>query len=452
MYDLLIKDALIVLPDEIVAGSVAIKDEKISAIIKDDTVPEAKEILDIEGKYLFPGIIDAHVHFNEPGFTWREDFEHGSKAAALGGVTMIVDMPMLNKPAVADAEVFRRKHKLISHKAAIDYGFWGALVDYNFKALPELNEAGALAYKCFMCPVQEDYTSLNVKEIERVLDSLKSFQGTAGFHCEDFQMIAALEQEKLVANQTSRKDYLLSRPVEAELKAVKEIIEIAEKKQAKIHICHVSHPIVAQKIKEAKQKGVNITAETSVHYLIFSEEDLLQKGALYKCSPPLRKKEDAEALWEYVCDGTLDYICSDHSPATLEEKDEKKNGFFGTWGGISGVQTSLQLFYHHAVNKRKLSPAIIAKTMALRPAQVMDVYGLKGEIKSGFDADFVVLDPKKEWEITEQSLAYQNKISAFIGQKGKGGPVCTIVRGKIVVQEDVFKHKECFGKLIKKYL
>lgn len=437
MYDLVIKNAKIVTGDEVINGNVAVKDGKISCIVLPEETPEAAEILDLEGKILLPGGIDCHVHFNEPGYTWREDFFHGSQAAAAGGITTVIDMPMQNTPAVIDADILRRKAEMLWGKSAVDYGFWGGLVKTNAAALEGLDKQGALAFKCFMCNPGKDYTSLDLAEIEQVLLQLKPFNGLAGFHCEDYGMIEALQAEKIAAGKISRQDYLEARPVEAEMKAAKDIIHLLEKTGGKAHICHVSHPDVAVLIGQAKAKGLDITAETCMHYLLFTGEDVVEQGTYFKCSPPLRSREDSEKLWEYVADGTIDCICSDHSPSEREEKAEDAiTGTFGAWGGISGVQTALQAFWNYAVQQKGLQPTLIAKAMSVNPAKIFGIYGTKGDIKPGFDADFTVIDAGKYWCIKGDDLRYKNKFSAFTGQTGVGMPIMTILRGKVIFAKD----------------
>lgn len=451
MYDLLIKNANIVTTNNITLGSVAVSNDKIKDIFFNNETAEAKEILDLKGKYLFPGFIDCHVHFDEPGYTFREDFNHGTAAAAVGGISTIIDMPLNNKPPVSNKDIFQNKHKLVKNKAFVDYGFWGALVNYNMKDLDGLNEEGALAFKSFICNAGEDYTSLDLNEIKKVFLILKKFNGVAGFHCEDYDMIEKLQKEKLDQGKLSSQDYLDSRPIEAELIATKNVISIAEKIGSKIHICHVSHPLVAEEIRKAKARGVNVTAETCTHYLTFTGNDLIENGMLFKCSPPLRTAESCIGLWEYICDGTLDCICSDHSPATDEEKVENKLGAFGAWGGLSGVQTTVQVFFDQLVNHHKLSPTIMARVLSKRPAEIFGMYGKKGDIDVDFDADFTVIDPNKEWKITENNLKYLNKRSAFVGLKGKGVPVLTIIRGKIVSKDgEILDDKAGYGNLIRR--
>lgn len=449
MYDLFIKNANIVTSSGITFGGIAVSNGKIENICLNNEALDAKHLIDLDGKYLFPGFIDCHVHFDEPGYTLREDFTHGTAAAAIGGISTIIDMPLNNKPAVSNKSIFEDKYNLIREKAFIDYGFWGALVNYNMDALDGLNEKGALAFKSFICDAGKDYTSLNLSEVEKALLILKKFNGLAGFHCEDYDMIEKLEKEKLSQGKLSAKDYLDSRPLEAELIATKNIISIAEKTNGKIHICHVSHPLVAEEIRKAKAKGINVTGETCTHYLMFTGDDLINKGMLFKCSPPLRTEEACAGLWEYICDGTLDCICSDHSPATSEEKAENHLGAFGAWGGLSGVQTTVQVFFDQLVNQKKLSPTIMASVLSKRPSEIFGIYGIKGDVSVGFDADFTVIDQNKEWKITENDLKYLNKASAFVGLEGKGAPTLTIVRGKIIAKDGNIISNSGYGNLIK---
>lgn len=449
MYDLLIKNANIVTCNSVTLGNISVSNGKIKGVYFNNETVAAKQTLDLDGKYLFPGFIDCHVHFDEPGYTLREDFKHGTAAAAIGGITTVIDMPLNNKPPVSNKDIFKNKYDLVKEKAFIDYGFWGALVNYNMVELDGLNESGALAFKSFLCDAGKDYTSLDLREVEKALLTLKKFNGLAGFHCEDYDMIKKLQEEKLSQDKVSAKDYLDSRPLEAELIATKNVIALAEKTHSRIHICHVSHPLVAEEIRKAKAKGINVTGETCTHYLMFTGDDLINKGMLFKCSPPLRTKEACDGLWEYICDGTLDCISSDHSPGTIEEKTENHLGAFGAWGGFSGVQTNVQIFFDQLVNHRKLAPSIMARVLSKRPAEIFGIYGIKGDISIDFDADFTVIDQNKSWKISESNLKYLNKISAFVGLEGKGAPVLTIVRGKIIAENGSIVSSPGYGRLIK---
>lgn len=446
MYDLIIKDVTIVNSETSFWGSVCILGEKTSKIVEGECFEKANKIIDGRGKLLFPGFIDAHVHLNDPGFTWREDFLHGTKAASIGGVTTIIDMPLQNEPALTSKEIFLSKKNHLKKKSYIDYGFYGALVNYNLDNILELDKCGVLAFKCFFAPVSPDYTPLQAGEIRQALSTLKKCNGIAAFHCEDYSIISFEQNKAISENKLSAQDFLNSRPVIAELIAVKSIIALAKEQDSKVHICHVSHPEVAEVIKKAKAEGVQITAETCPHYLIFDESDLLSKGAFFKCAPPLRSSEDKNHLWDYVIDGTIDIISSDHSPCAPNEKSVA-NGFFEAWGGISGIQTGFQVLFNKAISEKKMTLSNLAKVFSTNSSKIFGLSS-KGDIKVGLDADYVLVDPEKKWTITEDSLEYLNKISAFLNLSGKGIAIATILRGKVIVWDSKNTSSPDYGNLI----
>ena len=404
----------------------------------------------MSGKLIFPGAIDAHVHLNDPGYTWREDFEHGTLAAAAGGVTTVIDMPLQNKPALTDASIFQAKHEAVRNNALVDYAFWGGLVGGPDK-MRELHDAGVVAFKVFMGPVSPDYRSLDIGTVREILMEAASLGAVVGFHAEDYSIIKREEARAQSEERVGRGDFLLSRPLSAELIAVENIIELVRETGAKAHICHVSHPEVAERIRRAQATGLPVSAETCAHYLVYSQHDFLREGALFKCAPPLREKDAVERLWNYVADGTIRCVASDHSPCAPREKDEQ-SGIFAAWGGISGIKTTMQVFYEHAVRRRQMSATLLSRCLSEGPARIFGLYGRKGAIEVGFDADLVVFDPEREWEITPESLFYLNKISAFAGLKGKGLPVITLVRGEPVFQNEGGKSEKTssfgHGKLI----
>lgn len=450
MFDLVIQNGRIVKSEQVLNASICIKDSKIAAIVTVDEQVNAAKVIDAKGMYIFPGGIDTHAHLNDPGFTWREDYLHGTAAAAVGGITTVVDMPLQNEPALTDGRIFDEKHRVVSPNAYVDYCFWGGLVDYNLNALTELHHRGCVAFKSFIGPVSPDYVSLTMGQVREALKILKSVDARAGFHCEDYSIIKWEEAKAKSNGLNSWQDFLNSRPLIAEVMATQNIIELAKETGAKIHICHVSHPKVAEVIQNAKRDGVDVTGETCSHYLTFSEEDVLKNGSLFKCAPPLREPAAVEEMWKYVENGTLSCVSSDHSPCALHEKSEEEHGVFGAWGGISGIQNIMQVFFSEGVVKRGLSPTLIAKSLSEGPAQAFGIYGKKGALEIGFDADLVILDPEKEWEITGESLKYVNKISAFVGLKGKGLPVMTMVRGAVVAQNNEVLGEKGYGELVKK--
>lgn len=455
MYDVLVKNGRIVTADRVSEGNIAIRDGKIAAVLNAGEEPEAAKVIDAKGNYVFPGAIDTHAHLNDPGYEWREDYEHGTAAAALGGYTTIVDMPLQNEPAMVNAEAFDFKLKKVDPNAYCDYCFWGGLIPDNFGDLKDLDEKGCVAFKSFIGPVSPDYSSLNYGQAYEAMEIIKEFDGRAGFHCEDFSMIKNLEKIEKAKDPNSWQCFLDSRPVAAEMVATVDIIEIAKATGCKAHICHVSSPDVAQKIKEAQQEGYDITAETCSHYLSLTDQDVLENGPLFKCAPPLRSQEEVDRLWPYVEDGTFSGIASDHSPCSYDEKfneilGNKIENVFDVWGGCSGIQSGFQVTFNEGCVKRNVCPTVLANAMSVQPAKAFGIYGRKGDIKPGFDADLLIVDPEKEWEITSDSLLYVNKISAFVGMKGKGLPIMTMIRGNVVAEDGKIVAEKGVGTFIKK--
>jgi len=453
MYDVIVKNGKIVTAEGISNGNIVIKGEKIAAITEAGIEPESAKVIDADGKYVFPGAIDTHAHLNDPGFEWREDYEHGTAAAAVGGYTTLIDMPLQNEPAMTNANLFDIKLNKVSPNAYSDFCFWGGLIPDNFDDLEGLYKKGCVGFKSFIGPVSPDYSSLSYGQAYEAMQRIASFGGRAGFHCEDFTTIKWQEARMKKEGRLDWQGFLDSRPVIAEMLATVDIIEIAKATGCKAHICHISHPDVAQKVKEAQLEGYDITAETCSHYLSLTDKDLLEKGPLFKCAPPLHSQEEVDRLWSYVEDGTFSGIASDHSPCSYDEKfneilGQKIHNVFDVWGGISGIQSGFQVAFNEGCVKRNICPSILAKAMAENPAKAFSIYGRKGDIKPGFDADLVILDPEKEWEITSDSLLYKNKISAFVGMKGKGLPVCTIIRGSVVAQNGQITGTKGFGELI----
>lgn len=429
MYDLVIVGGTLVSGDGLYKADIGVRDGKIAGLGSLEAGGE--NVFDAGGHLVFPGAIDVHAHLNDPGFTWREDFRHGTLAAAAGGVTTVVDMPLQNEPALTDASIFHKKHEAVREKAFVDYAFQGGLVGDNADKIEELCRAGVASFKVFMGPVSPDYRTLDAGSVREMLHITSGLKVPVGFHAEDYSIIRHEEERALSEGRRGRGDFLNSRPLAAEKIATANIIELVRETGAKAHICHVSHPDVAELIRLAKREGLPLTGETCTHYLAFTEEDVLEKGMLYKCAPPLRSKAALEKLWEYVADGTLDCVASDHSPCAPEEKSESE-GSFKAWGGISGIQSMLQVFFDRAVHGRGYSPSLVAARLSEGPARIFGLWGRKGAIEAGFDADLVIFDPEREWEITAESLLYLNRISAFVGLKGKGLPVATFVRGRPV--------------------
>ncbi len=435
MFDLLILNGCVVTPSGAVRQNVAIKDGKIAALLDSGVIPEAAECIDAAGKYVFPGAVDTHAHLNDPGYCWREDYEHGTKAAAVGGYTTVIDMPLQNEPAMTTAEIMNTKLDCVSKNAYVDFCLWGGLVPSNFGDLKGLWDNGVVAFKSFIGPVSPDYATLSYGEALDAMKIIAGFGGKAGFHCEDPSIIRYNEAKLKREGRTDWRSFLDSRPVSAETTATYAIIEAARETGCDAHICHVSCPEAAELVKQAQAAGIKITAETCSHYLTFTEDDVIKNGALFKCAPPLRPGQDVEKLWGYVKDRVFSGIASDHSPCTYDEKFNELLGSkietpFDVWGGISGIQSGFMAAFSEGCVKRGIAPETLAYALSESPARAFGIWGRKGAIATGFDADIVIIDPDAEWEIKAEDLQYVNKISAFIGLKGKGLPILTLVRGR----------------------
>ena len=425
MLDLLIKNLCITTKERNLSTHLGVKDGKIACYTTKE-IP-ALQVNDAQGYLLLPGAVDGHCHLNDPGFTWREDLEHATRAAALGGITTIIDMPLQNDPPTISAEALKKKREGFLGRSSVDGYFLGGCVDGNEDELLSQLDAGALGLKIFLGPVSPDYSTLSYAQVERIMDKLSGRKEPLLFHAEDASMIC--EREKISVGRDMAA-FLASRPLVAELFSVDALISLARETKARIHICHVSHPKVAERIEEAAGDGVAITAETCTHYLCFSREDALEKGNLFKCAPPLRETEDREKLWDYVRKGTLS-IASDHSPCRAHEKE---GDAFEAWGGISGLFSLLEVSWSEG-KKRGLSDEELIYALSEKPARDFGIHPQKGSLAIGSDADLVLFAPDEPWTIKKEDLRVLNPISAFIGLKGKGKVKRVYLRGEKIVDK-----------------
>lgn len=449
MYDLVITNATIVAADLQYKGSICIKDGKIAAIATDALeAVDAAQTIDAQGLLAFPGLIDVHAHLGERGEGDTESVTCSSKAAAVGGITTCVDMPT-NQPVIKNAEILREKIRYMKEECRVDHILYGALIRDNQADLKEMAALGATCFKAFLSYSGEEYTSPNMYEARKAMQEIAKFDGIASFHCEDFSITSGLDREMCEGKIDDRRAFLNTRPVSAEIIATQNIITLAEETGCRTHILHVSHPDVAELIRRAQERGVRVTGETCPHYLRFSEDDFLHVSSLYKCVPPLRSPQAREALWGYVEKGVLSCIGSDHSPGTREQRDDRLHPVYELGNGISGIQTMLQTMYDLVVNTKHASPTIITRRLAESPAKVWGVWGRKGAILPGFDADIVLLDPQRHWKITPESLYYKNnEVSCYIGLEGVGYPVLTVLRGNIIARDGKYIGENVHGEMI----
>jgi len=421
LSDLVIRGGTVVTASSIGLADVAVTDGRISAV-GPSLHQDAKHEIDASGLHVFPGGIDSHVHFNEPGRTEWETIADGSAALAAGGYTTFVDMPLNNLPVTIDGPSFDLKLKAATRSSLVDFGFWGGLVPGNLDRLAELADRGVIGFKAFMCPSGiDEFPACDEKTLREGMKRIAEMDSILLVHAEDPSKLSD-------PKGTTARDFLESRPWEAELSAVHNAIAWAREAGCRLHIVHVSWVPSAALIQVARENGGDVSGETCPHYLLYSEDDLERLGGLGKCAPPFRSAGSLDALWTSLADGWLQMVVSDHSPSTLELKQGEN--FLRIWGGISGCQTTRQLL----LAQNRLDLPLIA---ALTSTNVANRFGLKhkGDVAPGFDADLWLVDLSHEDVVRKEDLLYRNPFSAHEGQPIRGRTVRTLVRGHTVFVE-----------------
>jgi dihydroorotase (multifunctional complex type) len=418
--DLTIKNCKLWYKKKTLVFGLAIDEGKIVSISKDAKLPKSDKNINCKGKIVLPGLIDVHVHFREPGFTWKEDWSTGSKAAAHGGITYVMDMPNTDPPTTTVRNLIEKKE--LTKKSIVNSGLYAGVTKENIDSIKDLANH-SIAFKIYM---SESTGGLKLDDNILLTKAFYNISKTNKVVC-----VHAENQEinerylRMHRKSTDPFEYSLAKPVESEVLAIKDAIEIARRTEVKLHICHVSTKEGLKLIKKAK-KDVDITCETCPQYLFMTQEDLREKGTLAKINPPPRTKEDQIALWKGISNGTIDILASDHAPHTMEEKLQD------IWlapAGVPGVETTLQLMLN-AVNKRMIKLEKIVELMHDNPVKRFGLnnYG----IEVGKDANLTIIDLKKEWKISNDDLLTKCKWSPYEGWEGEGITVSTIVNGKEV--------------------
>ena len=430
-YDLVVKGGSVVLPSESIVASVLVKGEKIAGLLQGGDCPEAKQVIDASGKYVLPGLIDVHVHFREPGLTYKEDFYSGSMAAACGGITTVFDMPNV-QPPTADPESFKVKAGLAAGRSFVDFGLIAAILPGNLGRLEELAAEGAACFKLFMI---ETTGHMIVPGDGEILEAMRVIAAT-GLCC-----AVHAENESILNYYTGRLKSLgrndplahhESRPVIAETEAIARCIIFARETGCRLHICHLSSQEGMMLIRQAKEWGSDLSAETAPHYLFLDQRYMKRLGSRLKVNPPLRQPADRAALWQGLLDGAVDLIASDHAPHAMEEKVTAN--IWEALSGFCGVETSLPLMLT-AVNRGKLTLNQLVALTAERPARRFNLYPHKGSLLPGADADMTIIELEKEKVLYSRDLHSKNKMTPFEGFKTRGLPVMTLLRGAVVMKE-----------------
>lgn len=428
-YDLLVRGGRLVTPEGILRADLAIADERFVAIAP-DLEGDAAATIDATGLHVFPGVIDAHVHFNEPGRTEWEGVATGTRALAAGGATSYIDMPLNAHPPTVDAASFDLKLAAAQASALVDFALWGGLVPGNLERLAELAERGVVGFKAFMSNSGiDDFAAVDDLTLYEGMREAARLHLPVAVHAENDTITRLLAERAIAEGRTGIRDYLASRPVVAELEAIARAIEFAAEAGCALHIVHVSTGRGVQLVADARARGVNVSCETCPHYLVLTEEDVERLGAVAKCAPPLRARVEQDALWEQLLAGTLPMVASDHSPAPPAMKTSAS--FFQVWGGIAGCQSLLRLLLTEGYDARALPLETIARVTANYVAERFRLPG-KGRLAVSADADLALLDLTRSAPLQVADLQYRHRISPYVGRTLRGEVIHTLVRGRTV--------------------
>ena len=428
LHDILIRGATLVDTQGQQVADLAVADGKIAAMGPNLDVA-ARLVIEAQNYFVLPGYIDAHVHLNEPGREHWEGLATGSAALAAGGCTCFVDMP-LNSTPVLDATSFAAKAAMLERHSRLDGALWGGLVPGNLDRMTELAACGVAGFKAFMSNSgMDDFPRADHDTLREGMARAAELCLPVGVHAESEEMTSRLVREIQAKGGSGIRDYLDSRPIEAELEAIAQALAFARETGCSLHVVHVSSAAGLQLIAQAKSGGVDVTAETCPHYLLLDENDVIKLGATAKCAPPLRPTEERERLWEALETGWVDTIGSDHSPSPPDMKTSAN--FFKVWGGIAGAQHNYPLFFEEAVLNRKLAPSLIARLTALNVAERFRLAN-KGDLRVGWDADLVVIDPDSPHEISASDLLTRHPLSAYVGRPARVRIAATIAQGHVV--------------------
>ncbi len=448
--DLYLKNGLIVTEDTTFQGGVVVGQGKIIQLVSGDAAITAKEVVDLQGKVVLPGLVDDHVHFNEPGREHWEGYHTGSMAAAAGGITTIMEMPLNATPPSIDKAKLLHKREAIQNKPVVDYAHWGGLVDNNLNALDELHAEGVIGYKAFMSASGVDFERINDDVLYAGLLRARELGNLVAVHAENEYVTALLGQQLRDAGRKDRAAWHESRPPATELEAINRAIYWTKVAQGNLHIVHVTIADGIRAAAQAKQAGLHVTVETCPHYLFFDQDDFIRIGPAAKCAPPIRSRQEVESLWGCVLAGLVDTIASDHSPCPWSDKAPGMEDIWKAWGGVSGVQSMLPAMLTEGVHRRGLPLPLLVRMMAANPARIFGLYPQKGALLPGSDADLVIVDLDKVWTLAVDDLFYKNKHSAYVGYSFKGAVERTIVRGVTVYQDGQITASPGFGQLLRR--
>jgi allantoinase len=421
----------VITPEGMRDARVHVRDGKIIHV-ESATGPARPRTIDFGEAVIMPGIVDTHVHINEPGRTEWEGFQTATRAAAVGGVTTLVDMPLNSIPATTNALALDRKRLAARGQIHVDVGFWGGVIPGNQEDLAPLVGAGARGFKCFLVESGVDeFPCVGEADLAPAMATLARLGVPLLVHAEVAGPIDHAAAGLAGADPRKYATYLASRPPEAEAEAIALMVRLCRDTQARVHVVHHSAAGALDLLKDARAAGLPVTAETCPHYLHFAAEDIPDGATQFKCAPPIRERANREQLWQALADGVLDMVASDHSPCTPALKAMEHGDFVNAWGGVSGLQLALPVVWTEA-RKRGLGLTDLVRWMCERPARLAGLVGQKGALVAGADADLVVWDPDGTFTVEPSKIEHRHKVTPYAGQLLHGVIEATFLRGQRV--------------------
>ncbi len=431
----------VVTPEGERPASVVVRGGVVTSVDGYDATPADAEVLSFGEAVLMPGIVDSHVHINEPGRTEWEGFESATRAAAAGGVTTVGDMPLNSVPVTTTDAAVAVKSAAAAGKASVDFALWGGLVPANARspqALEALLAAGVPGCKCFLVPSGiDEFPSVTGADLESAMPALALRRSVLLVHAELPGPIATAESAAAGKDPRKYATWLAARPRASEDEAIELVLGLSARTGCRVHIVHLSSSGALPALRAAKRNGVSVTVETCPHYLTFASEDIADGRTEFKCAPPIRERENREALWEGLRDGSIDLVVSDHSPCTPELKHPESGDYAAAWGGIASLELALPATWTEA-RRRGFRPADLAAWMCSRPARLLGLSERKGAIAGGRDADFVVWYPDREFSVQSALLRHRHKVTPYEGRTLAGAVERTFLRGEAVFDRGVF--------------
>ncbi|HWS90484.1 MAG TPA: allantoinase AllB [Pyrinomonadaceae bacterium] len=430
--DLCIRGQRVITPESDGPASVHVRGGRVEDIYGFDEVPDDCPLVEAGDAVVLPGLVDSHVHVNEPGRTRWEGFASATKAAAAGGVTTIVDMPLNSIPPTTTPDGLREKIEAARGQCRVDVGFWGGLVPGNLGLLAALYEGGVVGFKCFLIDsgVQE-FPHVNEGELHAAMFELARLDATLVVHAEMpgpvEEAFAACCTGEAAGDPRRYETFLRSRPRKAEDEAVALLLRLCRETGARVHVVHHSSADSLHLLREAKTAGLPFTAETCPHYLTFAAEEIPDGATEFKCCPPVRERENREQLWAALADGTIDMVVSDHSPCPPEMK-RQDGDFIKAWGGISSLQYRLPVVWTEA-RRRGHDLRDLARWLSREPARLAGLFGSKGAISAGRAADFCIFDPEGRTRVTAETNYHRHKLTPYDGLEFDGAVLATYLRG-----------------------